>query len=156
MIADLELPLMRMVHQHFHIPPKADGLAEIDRQWERIRTGLRLPRGSSVAVAVGSRGIANLTSINCLTCCCPESGKIPLTYPNDKEAIAAAMMTLRPYTLNDVKIAHIKNTMDLVRILVSKASLPHLENKRDLVIGRDDLKIEFDGEGNLRSQLGSY
>jgi hypothetical protein len=91
------------------------------------------------------------TSINCLTCCCPESGRIPLTYANDKEAIAAAMMTIRPYTLDDVRIVHIRNTMELARILVSKACLPHLETKPGLAIGQEDVKMEFDCEGNLRS-----
>ena len=96
------------------------------------------------------------TAINCLTSCCPELGRIPLSYPNDIQAIAAAMMTLRPYTLDDVQIVHIKNTMELTSILVSKAYLPDLESKPDVVIGREDLKMEFDGEGNLNSQLGTY
>jgi len=95
------------------------------------------------------------TAINCLTSCCPELGRIPLSYPNDIQAIAAAMMTLRPYTLDDVQIVHIKNTMELTSILVSKAYLPDLESKPDVVIGREDLKMEFDSEGNLRSQLGN-
>ena len=95
------------------------------------------------------------TAINCLTSCCPELGRIPLSYPNDIQAIAAAMMTLRPYTLDDVQIVHIKNTMELTSILVSKAYLPDLESKPDVVIGRDDIKMEFDREGNLQSRLGN-
>lgn len=97
-----------------------------------------------------------VTSINCLTSCCPELGRIPLSYPNDMQALAAALMTLRPYSLEDVKIVHIKNTMDLTTIIVSKACLPDLESKPDLAIGREDLKMEFDGEGNLSPQLGTY
>jgi hypothetical protein len=91
------------------------------------------------------------TSINCLTCCCPESGRIPLTYANDKEAIAAAMMTLRPYVLDEVRIVHIKNTMELGRIFVSKGCLPELENKPHLDVDQQNLMMEFDHEGNLES-----
>ena len=94
------------------------------------------------------------TSINCVTCCCPEAGRIPLTYVNDKDAIAAAMMTLRPFTLDDLRIVHIKNTMELAKILVSKGCLPHLENKQDVAIERQDLKMDFDHEGNLRPSFG--
>jgi len=94
------------------------------------------------------------TAVNCLTCCCPESGRVPLTYPNDKEAMAAAMMTLRPYTLENVKIVHIKNTMDLVRILASKGCLPHLETKPHVDVGKEDMAMEFDDQGGLRSPFG--
>jgi len=94
-----------------------------------------------------------VTAINCLTSCCPEGGMIPLTYPNDREAIAAALMTLRPYTQDDLRIVHIKNTLELSSLLVSKGCLAELKDKSGIDIGKDDLTLEFDQSGNLISQI---
>jgi hypothetical protein len=92
-----------------------------------------------------------VTAINCLTSCCPEVGKIPLTYPNDREAIAAALVTLRPYTLEDVRIVHIKNTLELSSLAVSKGCLPDLHGKAEVEIGDDILGFAFGADGNLDS-----
>jgi hypothetical protein len=92
-----------------------------------------------------------VTAINCLTACCPESGKIPLTYPNDREAVAAALMTLRPYSLEDVRIAHIKNTLELSLLSVSRGCLPDLDGNPAVEVGEEILGFQFDGDGNLRS-----
>jgi len=94
-----------------------------------------------------------VTAINCLTACCPEGGYVPLTYPNDREAVAAALMTLRPCTVEDMRIVHIKNTLELKSLLVSQGCLAHLEGKPDLEIADDDLDFEFDESGNLISPL---
>jgi len=94
-----------------------------------------------------------VTAINCLTACCPESGRIPLAYPNDRDAIAAAMMTLRPCSIEDVRIVHIKNTLELRRLLVSQGCLADLEGRPDIEIGDEYVELEFDQEGNLISLL---
>ena len=96
-----------------------------------------------------------VTAINCLTCCCPESGRVPLTYPNDSEALVAAMKTLRPYTIEDVRIVYIKNTAELTRLLVSQGCLADLEGKSYLDIGDEDLYLKFDQLYNLISPLTS-
>lgn len=59
----LGLPKMRLVHQSADIPPAVDVLTEIDREWRRIKDQLSLPTGASVAICVGSRGIANLQPV---------------------------------------------------------------------------------------------
>jgi len=96
-----------------------------------------------------------VTAINCLTCCCPESGRVPLTYPNDSEALVAAMKTLRPYTIEDVRIVYIKNTTELTRLLVSQGCLADLEGKSYLDIGDEGLYLKFDQLYNLISPLTS-
>lgn len=93
-----------------------------------------------------------VTAINCLTACCPESGRIPLAYQNDRDALAAAMMTLRPCSTEEMRIVHIKNTLELKTILVSKGCLDDLEGKAGIEIG-DAVELEFDQEGNLISSL---
>ena len=96
-----------------------------------------------------------VTLVNCLTSCCPESGKIPFAFPTDREAITAALVTLRPYTLEDIRVVHIKNTLELTTLMVSRGCLDYFEGKPDQIIGKDDMKLEFDGSGDLISQVGN-
>jgi hypothetical protein len=97
-----------------------------------------------------------VTAINCLTACCPEAGKLPLTYPSDKEAIAAALVTLRPYGLDDLRIVYIKNTLELASLMVSEGCLRDLQGKSNLTIEEEDLQLEFDGSGNLLSPFAAH
>jgi len=92
-----------------------------------------------------------VTAVNCITSCCPESGRIPLTYPTDRDALAAALMTIRPYTAEDIRIVHIKNTLELTKLMVSKGCLGEMEGQRNLEIGHEDQSLEFDQKGNLIS-----
>lgn len=94
---------------------------------------------------------AESTAINCLTSCCPQDGKIPLAFATDREAVAAALMTLRPYTLQDLSIVYIKNTLELTNLMVSQGCLPDLEGRPNLHIGSESLRLEFDSSDNLIS-----
>ena len=93
------------------------------------------------------------TAMNCVTACGPEGGRIPLNYSTDREAIAAALMTIRPYTLEDLKIVHIKNTLELGIIMVSQGCLADLEARPDVSIDRENIQLEFDSHDNLISKL---
>ena len=94
---------------------------------------------------------AESTAINCLTSCCPEDGKIPLTFDTDQEAVAAALMTLRPHTLQDLSIVYIQNTLELNRLMVSQGCFPYLEGRPNLHIGSESPGLVFDSSGNLIS-----
>ncbi|UCE51748.1 MAG: DUF2088 domain-containing protein [Desulfobacterales bacterium] len=96
---------------------------------------------------------AEATAINCLTSCCPEDGKIPFAFQTDREAIAAALMTLRPYTLDDLRIVHIKSTLELNNLLVSQGCRTYLENESEVYIEPENIELEFDASGNLISLL---
>lgn len=96
-----------------------------------------------------------VTAINCLASCAPEAGKVPLTYPNDREAIAAALATLRPYSLDDLRLVQIKNTLELTSLLVSKGCLSGLKGKANLNLEKEDLPLEFDHSGNLISPFAA-
>ena len=93
------------------------------------------------------------TAANCLTACCPEAGKIPLTYTNDRDAIAAALKTLRPYVIDDLRIVHIRNTMKLRKMIVSIGCLDDLTQHPEIEIQEESLAFAFDGDGFLRSCL---
>ena len=96
-----------------------------------------------------------VTLVNCLTACCPESGKIPLTFPTDRDAITAALKTLRPYNLEDIRIVHIKNTLELTTLMVSVGCLASLDKDRVGSTGEEDLDLEFDSRGGLVSRVSS-
>ncbi|MCB2192856.1 MAG: nickel-dependent lactate racemase [Deltaproteobacteria bacterium] len=91
-----------------------------------------------------------VTIINCLTACAPEAGMIPPTYDTDLDAVAAALMTIRPYTLDDLGIVYIKNTMELEELYASQAFYAALEADPKVKIASKGLSLEFD-QGMLRS-----
>jgi hypothetical protein len=93
------------------------------------------------------------TAMNSITACDPEGGRIPLSYASDREAIAAALMTIRPYTQEDLKIVQIKNTLKLDKMMVSCGCLANLVDKAHVSIDRESARFEFDSSGNLISKI---
>ena len=65
-----------------------------------------------------------VTAVNALTACFPEDMRLPLTLPNDRDAIAAVLGTLRPFTPDDLRLVHIASTLALERLVVSEGCLP--------------------------------
>src|SRR5450756_2384771 len=58
---EAELPAMFAVRQHFDVLPAVDALAALREEWPRAKAALSaLAPGASIAVAVGSRGIADI------------------------------------------------------------------------------------------------
>ncbi len=85
-----------------------------------------------------------VTIINCLTACGPELGKLPLTFDTDLDAIAAALMSIRPCTPQDLGLVYIKNTLDLEELYVSAAYKPALAQNPAVEIAAEGLALEFD------------
>ena len=63
MPTDGDLPYLFRLRQHFDVPRLDDVPGEVRRQLEMVRLGDLIEVGQTVAVAVGSRGIANLAAI---------------------------------------------------------------------------------------------
>ena len=72
-----------------------------------------------------------------------------MTLRSEKKAISVALNTIRPYTLDDVKIVHIKNTMDLDEMFLSSAFLSHLKPEHRVVVESPHLRIRFNRAGDL-------
>lgn len=89
------------------------------------------------------------TAINAITASCPEDCRIPMTLATEKEAVAAALMTIGPYNREKVRIIHIANTLELDRMMVSKGSLPYLAHNPCIVIQPRAFSMAFDGSGEL-------
>jgi hypothetical protein len=93
------------------------------------------------------------TAVNAITAACPEDCRIPLTLATEKQAVTAALMTLRSYTLDDLKVVHIKNTRDLALMQVSKGCLPELETRADVRIVSEGSPMAFDDTGHLAADI---
>jgi hypothetical protein len=89
------------------------------------------------------------TAVNAVTACMPEDARLPLTLPTERDAVAAALATVRPHGLEDVRIVHIANTSEVGRLLVSEGCLTALEGREGLEIGATRLWLEFDPQGNI-------
>ncbi len=84
------------------------------------------------------------TMTNCITAVAPEKGRMPMAFPNDREAIEAAFKTIGIWTPERVRVAWISNTKDLEWLAVSEALLVSLgQDKTDL------FDLPCDAEGNL-------
>jgi hypothetical protein len=73
----------------------------------------------------------------------------------EREAIAAALATIRPFTLDDLRIVHIRNTLALERLVVSEGCLAALRGREDVAVGSDVLRLGFDECGELLSPLSA-
>jgi hypothetical protein len=93
------------------------------------------------------------SATNALASCAPEDGKLPLTFASDREALGAALATLRPFTRDDLRLVHIRNTLSMERIEVSPGCLGQLETGADLVVAPEPEPLAFDREGALLSSL---
>ena len=85
-----------------------------------------------------------VTIINCLTACGPELAKLPMSFDTDLDAIAAALMTIRPCTPQDLGLVYIKSTLELEEIYVSAAYKPALAQNPAVDILAEGLALEFD------------
>lgn len=83
------------------------------------------------------------TIINCLTACAPEAGMIPLTFDTDLDAIAAALMSIRPCAMADLGLVYIKNTLELEELYVSATYGPDLAQDPRVEIATQGLALEF-------------
>lgn len=93
------------------------------------------------------------TSVNALTSCMPESPKVPPVFASDRDAILAALTTVRPHTPDDVRIVHIRNTNELRQIEVSQGCLPFLTRTESLSVSPHQFELQFDRSGGLLSRL---
>jgi hypothetical protein len=91
------------------------------------------------------------TAVGALTACCPEDAKIPMVFPSDRLAIRSLLTTVRPTSPEDVRLVHIKNTLDVATLRVSAGCLPHLSGDGVVVSDASLRALSFDAGGALIS-----
>lgn len=91
-----------------------------------------------------------ITAINCMTGNHPMGGMIPLTFPNDREAVLAALQTIGLTEPPDAKVIQISDTLHLGEVIISEAYLPLIAGKSHLKSLESPREMAFDAQGQLR------
>jgi hypothetical protein len=94
-----------------------------------------------------------VTAVNAITACFPEDMRLPLTVPTERDAIAAMLGTLRPFTAEDLRLVHIRSTLAVERLVVSEGCLPELRDRPDVLVEEEPLSLGFDEDARLVSPL---
>lgn len=91
------------------------------------------------------------TYINCLTGISPEKGAIPMYFDSDLEALKACVMTIGDVPIQEIRLLHIKDTLHLTKLSVSKAFEAEIKKKPNLKIIEDWREMSLDEGGNIIS-----
>jgi hypothetical protein len=92
------------------------------------------------------------TYTNCLTTTLIDRCRLPLFFPDDRQAIAAAVTSLGAVELGEVTYAQVKDTLHLDRIRVSANLAGRLRPFPGISVapaGGPPLSLQFDGAGSL-------
>jgi hypothetical protein len=88
--------------------------------------------------------------MNCLTANAPDIARVPMTMPNDREAISIAIRTSGGSASPDaVRLVHAHSTLRLEELMVSEALLPDVRANPALEIISDPMPMVFDAAGVL-------
>jgi len=91
------------------------------------------------------------TTTNAVAGMSPEKGRIPITLKTDKEAVEAAFTTIGAVGPEEVRVVHIKNTLEIAELDISEAFLDEVKGREDLKLLEELGPLSFDKEGNLQS-----
>lgn len=91
------------------------------------------------------------TNTNCIAAVSPEKGAIPIFFEKDKDCIDAALQCLYTSNIDEIKVVHIKNTLSISKIAVSKAYKAEIEKNKKLKRIGDWKKMTFNDDGNIQS-----
>ncbi len=95
-------------------------------------------------------------STNCIAAMTPEKGRIPITLPTDRDAVAAALQTIGTVEPASARVVHIRNTLELDTMAVSQAMLPEIANQPQLEAIGPPTPLAFDASGALtRLEFGT-
>jgi len=78
-----------------------------------------------------------------------ERGKIPLTMANDEQALKVAVSTVGNVNEKTIKMAIIKNTLDLQEVYLSNAALRDIDGSKIEII-KKNINLSFDENRNLK------
>lgn len=94
-----------------------------------------------------------VTRANILTSGNLERGKLPLVYATDREALEAAAFRERATSLDQLRLACIRDTLHLRHLLVSAPLAAEAQWRDDLEVLRGPCALPLDGEGNWQQEL---
>jgi len=86
---------------------------------------------------------------NVLTSLGLPTAKIPMYFDTDREAIGHAIGSVAFTSTSDLKIARIRNTLNLDHLLVSERLAAEVDPTVPIEISKHPQGLEFDAHGNL-------
>lgn len=89
------------------------------------------------------------TMINCITGGAPEYARIPLSYEQDREALQTAYDTSGVLDPMQLRLAWIKNTLELETLWASAPMLAEVQADPRLEVVSELREMPFDAQGNL-------
>ena len=72
---------------------------------------------------------------------------MPIALENDETTVLMALSRVRDPSR--VRMARIKNTLKLENLWITKALLPELEAKPEIIIDQNPIPMEFDPKGKI-------
>lgn len=90
-----------------------------------------------------------MTYINVLTGGHPPSGAIPIYLDSDRKILDVALKSVGLVAPKDAKVVRIKNTLEVVEVLVSEVYGPEVNKRDDLTALGGPSEMEFDANGDL-------
>jgi len=79
----------------------------------------------------------------------PQRAQIPIAFPTDRDAIAAALVTCGRADLENARVVRMRSTLDLEQLLVSESLRAEVEADDGLSISGDPVPMSFDPDGCL-------
>ena len=89
------------------------------------------------------------TWINAITALMPANARVPIHFPNDREALDTALQTLGLADPQSTKVVWIKNTLSCETVMASEAYAHEVRGRSDLVAQSDPAPAVFDSVGDL-------
>lgn len=93
------------------------------------------------------------TMVNGLTSLHVSGAMIPLVYPNDREALTAALDTIGLTPPRDARLIWIRNTLEIVELYCSAAYLDQARSRADLTVLSDPQPLPLGDDGFLPDRL---
>ncbi len=133
--------------------PDIGKIVVLDLSQETHGNAIGIGLADLTTVRVVSKIDYNKTYVNCLTQGSCETGKIPPSMPNDRDAIATAIRISGPIEPTQARIVRIKNTQELEKIWISETLAEQIGESNSLtnnieLIG-DLHEMQFDVLGTL-------
>jgi hypothetical protein len=92
---------------------------------------------------------------NAITAMTPEKGRIPIALETDRAAVEAAFKTIGDVDPEEARVVHIKNTLEMGELHISRALLEEAKGRKDLKLLKGLGALSFDGSGKIRPvQMG--
>jgi hypothetical protein len=87
------------------------------------------------------------TRVNCITGLHPEAAMIPITLPNDAEAVEAALQTIGLIPPEKAKVVQISDTLHMTRVRVSECCFEDVKrlDHLDFIGSPYDFPLDADG-----------